>query len=155
MKRLSIPMAIFAAVAMVSSSLSHGEEKNLPPDALKRVESFFEEKIGTRYMEKNCEPVEYPGWDGFPLLKCRYEVEDRGGVQKAAEVILLNPSPQQLARWVVFACLEVKGSADAEYTDGSPATSSSNPERNSRSLESSTKTWRATECTRPIPFETE
>jgi len=117
MKRLSILMALFAAIAVFTSPLSHGEEKNLPPDALKRVESFFEEKINARYMEKNCEPIQYPGWEGFPLLKCRYEVKDSSGVPKAAEVILLNPSPHQLARWVVFTCLEVKGSADAEYTD--------------------------------------
>jgi len=30
---------------------------------------------------------------------------------------MLNPTPEQLARWVVHTCLEVKGSAEAQHTD--------------------------------------
>jgi hypothetical protein len=35
---------------------------------------------------------------------------------KTARVIMLNGSPEQLSRWVVYACLEVVGNADAPCT---------------------------------------
>lgn len=87
----------------------------LPLDALERVKNYFIDMVP--YMEQECEPTNYPGWEGFPLIKCHYSVIDEDGTKKSAEVVMLNPSPEQLARWVVYACLDVKGSADSKYTD--------------------------------------
>ena len=89
----------------------------LPQADVKRVQDYFQTCLKARYMEQNCEKTTYPGWKGLPLVKCHYTVRDKDGTEKPADVIMLNPSPEQLARWVVSACLEVKGSADAQYTD--------------------------------------
>lgn len=90
---------------------------DLPVDAVSRVEQYFESKKSARYMERNCEDAVYPGWEGFPLQKCRYNVKDKDGTIKNAEVIMLNASPNQLARWVVYTCIEIKGSAAPEFTE--------------------------------------
>jgi hypothetical protein len=64
-------------------------------------------------MEKNPQPVRnLAGWEGYPLVKCRYSVKDSvDGRIKTAEVIMLNAEPKKLARWVVSTCIEGKGSA--------------------------------------------
>ena len=85
--------------------------------ALERVKKYFAANLRSRYMEQDCEPTTYPGWEGLPLIKCRYQLKDKDETQKSATVILLNPSPEQLARWVVRTCQEVKGSVEAKYTD--------------------------------------
>lgn len=63
-------------------------------------------------MEANPEPVIVPGWKGFSTVKYTYSVKDRtNGETKTASVIMLNPDARQLARWIVTACVEAKGSA--------------------------------------------
>jgi hypothetical protein len=70
-----------------------------------------------RYMEANPEPVSVPGWEGYPTVKYTYSVKDRStGTTKTAAVIMLNPDARQLARWIVTACLEAKGSMNEAYT---------------------------------------
>lgn len=54
-------------------------------------------------MEGRCRKGSHPGWEGFPLKRCRYVVPDVTG-HKATEVILLNPSSRRLARWIASAC---------------------------------------------------
>src|SRR5262249_55199761 len=50
----------------------------LPPDAVERVKNQFAAAAhDARYMEQHCEPVTYPGWDGFALRQCRYTVKDK------------------------------------------------------------------------------
>lgn len=56
-----------------------------------------------RYMEGRCRKAQYPGWEGFPLRRCRYSVPDVLG-HKSTEVIMLNPRARQLARWMNNAC---------------------------------------------------
>lgn len=100
------------------TELTPAPADSLPAEALARVEAYFQDYLKVRYMEKNCQPVSYSGWEGFPLQKCRYSVKDRKtGNSKVAEVIMLNASPKQLARWVVYTCLIVKGSAEKAFTD--------------------------------------
>ncbi len=57
----------------------------------------------SRYLEGRCKKGSYPGWDGFPLRRCRYAVPDTTG-HKSTEVIVLNPSAGRLARWIRSAC---------------------------------------------------
>lgn len=90
---------------------------DLPREALERVAAFFAARATARYMEQDCGSTTYPGWDGYPLLRCRYEVTDSDERRKSAEVIMLNPSPETLAVWIVDACLAVRGSADRECTE--------------------------------------
>jgi hypothetical protein len=58
----------------------------------------------------------YPGWEGFTLIHWRYTTDDR----KSAEVLMLNPTNDQIARWIVTACHEVghpvfTGSVPSKY----------------------------------------
>lgn len=87
------------------------ESKTL--EALSKTQRYFDSVLQARYMEQECSPATYPGWEGFPLRKCEYSVTDRDGTKKTAEVIMLNPSPEQLARWSVFACSQLDN-ADEE-----------------------------------------
>jgi hypothetical protein len=64
-----------------------------------------------RYMEGSCRRGSYPGWEGFPLKRCRYSVPDRAGA-KSAEVIMLNPSAKKLTRWIERACAGVAAARD-------------------------------------------
>jgi hypothetical protein len=65
-----------------------------------------------RYMEANPKPVVVPGWEGFPTVQCTYSVEDKAlNTNKTAAVILLDPDARRLARWMVNACIAVKGAA--------------------------------------------
>ncbi len=52
-----------------------------------------------QYMAKNCQPTMAAGWEFFPTQRCRY-----GSGFGPVPVILLNPDPQRLARWLVTAC---------------------------------------------------
>lgn len=58
-----------------------------------------------RYMENNCTPLEVPNWTGFPTKFCKYTAP---GSSLTAEVVLLNPSDDQLERWITSACAAAK-----------------------------------------------
>lgn len=105
------------SVASDASTLSNASA-GLPQDAVERVINKYANKLkNSRYMEKNCEPTTYPDYEGLPLTKCKYSVKDSNGVIKTATVIMFNPSIEQLARWVVNTCMEVKGNASPSCTD--------------------------------------
>jgi hypothetical protein len=76
-----------------------------------RLASEFGPRMLTaRYMERDgCTTTSYPGWEGFPTQMCTYSVTDKAGVRKPARVIMLNPSPEQVARWVVTAVADTTG----------------------------------------------
>jgi hypothetical protein len=57
------------------------------------------------YMAKNCTVTEaHPGWEGFPVQRCSYTVQDTNGTKKTATVLLLNPTAAQAANWIRTAC---------------------------------------------------
>lgn len=58
-----------------------------------------------RYMEQDCQPTTYQGWEGFETVRCSYSVVDgKTGVKKTGIVIMLNPSARLLATWMLEAC---------------------------------------------------
>ena len=90
-----------------------------PPGAkpeLAKSDAFFAKETeawltvtAKRYTEGGgkCSDVTVPGYEGFPAKRCAYENADAGaGVfpPLPAEVIVLNPSSEQLASWSVNAC---------------------------------------------------
>jgi hypothetical protein len=90
----------------------------LPADDLARVTAYFEARRGARYLEGECQPTTYTGWTGVPLRLCRYRVSDRySGGYRTGEVIVANPEPAQLARWVVQAAMERRGRVLRADTD--------------------------------------
>jgi hypothetical protein len=112
MGRLSIVFVVVACAARVTA-----QEISLPDEALHRVRTYFEQKLKAPYLAQNCEPTSYPNWEGLPLQKCHYVVADKNGTSKSATVILLIPTAERLARWVVYACVEVKTVADIKCTN--------------------------------------
>ena len=61
-------------------------------------------------MDKHCEPVSWPGWEGLPTQICSY-AEDyvSGGIP----VILLDPTQEQLVGWIASACKAAEATDDA------------------------------------------
>lgn len=96
----------------VRSVATRSQVTTLPAADLARVQRYFERKI-PGYMEGTSQPIEHPGWQGYPTKLHHYRTSDG----KSAKVIMCNADANRLARWVVSACLESKGRSDAEITD--------------------------------------
>jgi hypothetical protein len=96
---VAIPAFCQRASALEARQLAMAERK---------VAAYIASQLRTpREMEQtNLGVIErFPQWEGFPLTHWRYTTPDK----KTAEVIMLNPSNEQLAKWVVNACFETKG----------------------------------------------
>jgi hypothetical protein len=73
---------------------------------------------GSKYMEgRDLGLVEIPDWKGFPTHKWEYAQTDRDGTRRPATVIMLNPSPDQFARWIVRASYDLKQKYDTAFCD--------------------------------------
>jgi hypothetical protein len=57
-------------------------------------------------------PVKIPNWENFPTKRYTYTVKDIAGAVKSADVVMLNPTADQIAQWIVYAIVEVKGAYD-------------------------------------------
>jgi len=77
-------------------------------DLVQKLVSKYGNRLAhAHYMEKNCQPVTWPGWEGYPTELCRYSVTDRASsTTKSADVVMLNASPEKVANWVVTACFD-------------------------------------------------
>jgi hypothetical protein len=64
-----------------------------------------------RYMEGSCTPTAREGWAGFPTQFCTYT---RGPDKKDLPVVLLDPDPNQLSRWLLSACIDA-GAANKRH----------------------------------------
>jgi endoglucanase len=107
----------FATAEITLTGAVRVQAPPLPADALERVKSYFAARMSSRYMEQNCVSTTYPGWEGYPLQQCTYSVKGHHDpVRKTTKVILLDPSPEQLARWVVSTCVNVTGDAGLRCT---------------------------------------
>ena len=59
------------------------------------------------------------GWEGYPVKLYEYNTgyDSTACGPKKGKVYMLNPSPEKLARWIMTACWEAKGSLDFQYTE--------------------------------------
>jgi hypothetical protein len=74
------------------------------------VQEFGPHMLASRYMEKNCKPIQWPGYEGLPTLQCEYTVTDKAtSTSKTAPIVLLDAPPEMVATWIVNACTEVSG----------------------------------------------
>src|SRR5205807_10286630 len=81
--------------------------------------------IAGRYMEEgSCSPATFPNWsnplcDEFPLKLCTYTQPDKSSPahNKIAKVIMLNPSKEILAKWIIASCLTVTGKVERDCVD--------------------------------------
>lgn len=110
-----------ALLLAVNASPSVKAQASLPENDVRRVTRQLQKLIDVRkarYMEGKCEAATYPGWQGFPLSKCTYTQQGKNdSMPKTATVIMLNAPPEKLARWVVSACIEVKGNSGEKCTN--------------------------------------
>src|SRR6185436_14835541 len=72
-----------------------------------------------QYMVQNCSNKVVAGWEGFETRLCTYRVKDSAtGTVKEASVVLLNPTAQKLATWIVTACSNVLPDTDLSACAG-------------------------------------
>jgi len=85
------------------------------PAAVEALAERLEPRLRqARYMDRRCEPVQIPRWEGYETRRCEYQVKDAAtGVQKAGLVALLDPSALQLATWIAHACAQAAPEATA------------------------------------------
>lgn len=57
-----------------------------------------------------CERTDIPGWEGFPVQQYEYftGTDIKINVPKKGKVLMLNPSPEKLARWIINAVWQAK-----------------------------------------------
>lgn len=110
--------ALLGEVGAGGGAAGGGGGGALPEEAVRRLVTRYAARLAAaRYMEQDCRPAERAGYEGLPLVRCDYAVRDRGGASKRATVLMLNPSAERLARWVVDACLRARGEAAPRHTD--------------------------------------
>lgn len=107
-------LACLGSESALAQSPSHPQSEPDREAAVRRLAAELAPRLAqARYMEANPQPVTVPGWEGYPTTNYTYSVRDRAtGNTKTASVIMLNPDARQLARWIVTACIEAKGSVD-------------------------------------------
>lgn len=118
LRAVAVDAAGREAMHEVDVRVRNAPATTLPADEVARVTAWFEARRGGRYLEGDCRPTTYPGWSGVPLKLCRYRVSDSySGGSRWADVIVANPEPAQLARWVVQAAMERRGRVQRADTD--------------------------------------
>jgi hypothetical protein len=126
----TLTTTILAALLLAAPHATHAQTTTPQPAAAAQTRSpdsgliadlvsrYGERLIKSRYMEKNCKPVSWPGWEGLPTQKCRYPVTDRAtSTTKYAEVVMLNAPPEKVARWVVTAVHDAGSTQPAADAD--------------------------------------
>jgi len=99
-------LCLAGAPATVPSTLHARYEADVAALSAK----FAERLKRSRYMEGDGgHEVRIAGWETFPTKRYTYKITDKDGTVKSAAVVMLNPSADQIARWIVFALVEVKG----------------------------------------------
>jgi hypothetical protein len=92
----------------------------LPPAEIAAVSAKVKARYdkGSKYMEgRDLGPVDVPEWKGYPTHQWGYTQTDRNGTKRPATVIMLNPSAEQLARWVVRASYDLQRKYDPVFCD--------------------------------------
>ena len=83
------------------------------PQVAALVDEFAPRLLRSRYMESGAAAdIVIFGWEGFPTKRYTYAVTDKDNRKKLADVVLLDPTPEQLATWIVSAVREVNGGDD-------------------------------------------
>ncbi len=108
------PYALFR-YPLAASTIQPAATSSSDQQVADLAKQFADRLKRSRYMEQG-EPrdVTLPNWKGFPTNRYTYTVKDKDGATKSADVIMLNPTAEQIARWIVTALNEVKGTYTPE-----------------------------------------
>ena len=111
-------------VLVVSFSLSAGNGKiprKIWRDSLPVIAERCQKVLEGAYMAQKYlgthENLE--GWEGYPVELYEYYTgyDSTACAPKKGKVYLLNPSAEQMARWIMTACWEASGTMDFLYTE--------------------------------------
>ena len=87
-------------------------------DSLASLTERCKKVLDVAYMTGNLlgENTEIPGWEGFPVQLWEYQTGNDIylNAPKRGLVYMLNPSPEQLARWIVNAVFDATGALDPD-----------------------------------------
>ena len=119
MKRL----LLFLTAATLLASCTH--EPKIDPlvqafyrDSLASLTLRCEKVLGEADMAQTLlgEKTDIPGWEGYPVQLWEYYTDNDIylNIPKRGLVYMLNPSPEQLARWVVNAVFDATGALDPD-----------------------------------------
>lgn len=107
---------VFLAILLSCSTNVFAQPAAQPLDsaAVDRLTAEFGPRLErSHYLARGpASEAKAAGWEGFPIERHTYSVTDKDGTEKKADVIVLLPSPEQVARWIVEAVTEVKGQYD-------------------------------------------
>jgi hypothetical protein len=103
-------LSSFLATCAITAA-SNGPQPD--PETVAKVKAVVARSLdhGQRYMEGERVTVDsqFPRWEGFPVTHYRYSVYDKvNHIKRTSEVLLLDPTDDQLAVWIASALLEVK-----------------------------------------------
>lgn len=96
------------------------QKMNLPADAVQRVEQQVNKMLNKPELKDgSCEKItNFQNWKNIELDKCDYtRKKDKTGLKKHATVVVHIPTTNQLARWLVAACVIANGSASTKCTN--------------------------------------
>jgi hypothetical protein len=86
----------------------------LPAAALDQVEQMVKARRGYDLEAESLGKVQTEDWRGFPTTLYRYTKKDDDGVKKIGLAVLLDPSPRQVARWIIQAVIDATGEYHAD-----------------------------------------
>lgn len=92
-------------------AMGPASRESVPAEVRSLAEAIRPRLEASRYMARvPGTAVVVPGWEGFPTFRHSYVVTDKkDGTRKEADVILLNPSAERLAVWIVSGVEAVEG----------------------------------------------
>jgi hypothetical protein len=96
--------------AVAALTTTTGTPSSLPVAAVDEVEAYCKTLGGNDLEQENLGPYPISGYEGFPTTLFRYTMTDGNGTKKVGTVVMMNPSRRQLARWIVQAVIDAKGS---------------------------------------------
>ncbi|MDD2595968.1 MAG: cellulase [Bacteroidales bacterium] len=117
MKKLTILALLAALVSSCRSDVDPVLGTYLK-DSLSVVTERCQNVLDAAYMAGTLleERTDIPGWEGFPVKHYEYYtgVDVKINVPKKGEVYMLNPSAEKLAKWIINAVWDVKGTLNYE-----------------------------------------
>lgn len=78
------------------------------------IENLVVQSGGYDLQEKDLGLITIESWAGFPTRQFSYSKTDADGVKKKCLAVMLNPSPNQAARWIVDSVTKACG----QYVEG-------------------------------------
>ena len=87
----------------------------LDNDAVDLIEKAARLMGGYDLQENDLGNFNVPTWEGFPTKLFSYKKIDQDGTIKNGLAVMLNPTPRQVAKWIVRAVVEASGTFSEKF----------------------------------------